>query len=88
MSRTMVLKQGWLRKSPTKREGVQQLGSRQRRWFVLYRSFLEYWTDPTKTNRKGTIELLPTTEVDVCDSHHQSSMPGIRPPHTFFLRNG
>ena len=82
-NRAMVIKQGWLKKSPTKRDGVQQLGSKHNRWFVLYRSLLEYWTDPTKTTRKGAIELLPSTVVDFVDEHSDS-----RGLHSFFIRNG
>lgn len=85
-SRTMVIKQGWLKKSPTKRDGVQQLGNKHNRWFVLYRSFLEYWTDPTKTTRKGAIELLPSTVVDLVDTNSDSS--ASRSLYSFFIRNG
>ena len=70
--RNLVIKQGWLRKSPTRRGGVSKLGNRQRRWFVLYPSYLEYWTDANKTLRKGTIELTPATEVEPLASMESS----------------
>ena len=75
----MVVKQGWLKKSPTERGGEKKIGNIQKRWFVLCRGYIEYWTDPGKTTLKGTIELLAATEVDSC---------GHTNPRSFFLRNG
>jgi hypothetical protein len=79
MSRNMVIKQGWLKKSPTKRDGQQPMGNRKRRWFVLRRANLEYWTDPTKTKLKGTLELLATTDV---------RLSGPSSPLSLVLSNG
>ncbi len=84
-----VIKRGWLKKSPTCRDGVQQSGRVHDRWFVLFPSFLEYWTGPTGTaldKLKGTIDLFPTTEVDTCAP--ATAIPGAAAASTFYIRNG
>ena len=80
-----VIRRGWLKKSPTRRDGVQQAGRVHDRWFVLFPSFLEYWTGTTGIDKvKGTIDLLPSTEVDTC----RSDIPGAAAAAWFYIRNG
>ncbi len=82
-----IVKQGWLKKSPTQRDGARPTGGQHNRWFVLGGSCLEYWVDAGKSVRKGAIELLPSTEVGRCEA--SSSKPGGgSEPFTFFVRNG
>ena len=83
-----VVKQGWLKKSPTQRDGARPTGSQQNRWFVLGGSCLEYWADAGKTARKGAVELLPTTEVGRCEASSTGKPGGGSEPFTFYIRNG